>query len=100
MISSQLIICLYLLKKGEIFGFLGSNGAGKSTTINMIAGLLRSNEGEISILGKNIKKHNRFAKMNIGIVPQDIAIYEELTAYENVKFFCWVVRITRSRIKS
>ena len=63
----------------------------------MIAGLLRSNEGEISILGKNIKKHNRFAKMNIGIVPQDIAIYEELTAYENV---CRVVRVTRSRTKS
>ncbi|MGJ7913529.1 ABC transporter ATP-binding protein [Neobacillus sp. LXY-1] len=73
--------------EGEIFGFLGSNGAGKSTTINMIAGLLRSSDGMISILGKNIVKHSRFAKMNIGIVPQDLAIYEDLTAYENVKFF-------------
>ncbi|WP_238883364.1 ABC transporter ATP-binding protein [Clostridium sp. YIM B02551] len=75
------------VEEGEIFGFLGSNGAGKSTTINMISGLLRSNEGSISILGKDIKKNSRFTKMNLGIVPQDIAIYEDLTAYENVKFF-------------
>ncbi|EJR33991.1 hypothetical protein IIE_03137 [Bacillus cereus VD045] len=88
------------IKEGEIFGFLGSNGAGKSTTINMIAGLLRSNEGEISILGKNIKKHNRFAKMNIGIVPQDIAIYEELTAYENVKFFAGLYGLRGAELKA
>jgi ABC-2 type transport system ATP-binding protein len=75
------------ITEGEIFGFLGPNGAGKSTTINMVAGLLRGNDGEINILGKNIMKHSRFAKMNIGIVPQDLAIYEDLTAYENVKFF-------------
>ncbi len=75
------------VSEGEIFGFLGSNGAGKSTTINMIAGLLRSNEGEINVLGKNIAKNSRFAKMNIGIVPQDLAIYEDLTAAENVRFF-------------
>lgn len=75
------------IEEGEIFGFLGANGAGKSTTINMISGLLRSNEGVINILGKNAAKHSRFAKMNIGIVPQDLAIYEDLTAYENVRFF-------------
>lgn len=88
------------IKEGEIFGFLGSNGAGKSTTINMVAGLLRSNEGEISILGKNIKKHNQFAKMNIGIVPQDIAIYEELTAYENVKFFAGLYGLRGAELKA
>lgn len=75
------------INEGEIFGFLGANGAGKSTTINMIAGLLRFNDGEITILGKNIAKNSRFAKMNIGIVPQDLAIYEDLTAAENVRFF-------------
>ncbi|MCY7862330.1 ABC transporter ATP-binding protein [Bacillus haynesii] len=75
------------IEEGEIFGLLGANGAGKSTTIHMISSLLRSNEGEITILGKNIAKHRKFAKMNIGIVPQDLAIYEDLTAYENVKFF-------------
>ncbi|MCI4127451.1 ABC transporter ATP-binding protein [Bacillus haynesii] len=75
------------IEEGEIFGLLGANGAGKSTTIHMISSLLRSNEGEILILGKNIAKYRKFAKMNIGIVPQDLAIYEDLTAYENVKFF-------------
>ncbi|MGV3489220.1 MAG: ABC transporter ATP-binding protein [Tuberibacillus sp.] len=75
------------IDEGEIFGFLGPNGAGKSTAINMIAGLLRISEGEIMILGKSILKNSQFAKQNIGIVPQDIAIYEELPACENVKFF-------------
>ncbi|TDL50303.1 ABC transporter ATP-binding protein [Paenibacillus dendritiformis] len=75
------------VREGEIFGFLGANGAGKSTTINMIASLLRSTKGEISLLGKTIAKDSRFAKMNTGIVPQDLAIYEDMTAYENVHFF-------------
>jgi ABC-2 type transport system ATP-binding protein len=52
------------ISEGEIFGFLGANGAGKSTTINMISGLLRVNDGEIRILGKNIAAHSKFAKMN------------------------------------
>lgn len=75
------------VREGEIFGFLGANGAGKSTTINMIASLLPSTKGEIRLLGKNIAKEARFAKMNTGIVPQELAIYEDMTAYENVSFF-------------
>ncbi|MDD7796045.1 ABC transporter ATP-binding protein [Clostridium sp. 'White wine YQ'] len=88
------------VEEGEIFGFLGSNGAGKSTTINMISGLLRSNEGNISILGKDIKKNSRFTKMNLGIVPQDIAIYEDLTAYENVKFFAGLYGLRGEELKT
>jgi ABC-2 type transport system ATP-binding protein len=87
------------IAEGEIFGFLGSNGAGKSTTINMIAGLLRISDGEINILGKNITKYSRFAKMNIGIVPQDIAIYEELTAKENVSFFAGLYGLRGDTLK-
>ncbi|WP_433744645.1 ABC transporter ATP-binding protein [Falsibacillus pallidus] len=87
------------IKEGEIFGFLGSNGAGKSTTINMIAGLLQSNDGDIDILGKNIRKHKKFAKMNIGMVPQDLAIYEDLTAYENVKFFAGLYGLRGQELK-
>ncbi|WP_426553364.1 ABC transporter ATP-binding protein [Bacillus velezensis] len=75
------------VKEGEIFGFLGANGAGKSTTINMISGLLKPSGGDILFLGKDIFKYSKATKMNIGIVPQDLAIYEELNAYENVKFF-------------
>jgi ABC-2 type transport system ATP-binding protein len=87
------------IAEGEIFGFLGANGAGKSTTINMVAGLLRSNEGEINILDKNISKYSRFAKMNIGVVPQDLAIYEDLTAFENVKFFAGLYGLRGSVLK-
>ncbi|KAA9008454.1 ABC transporter ATP-binding protein [Paenibacillus spiritus] len=75
------------VREGEIFGFLGANGAGKSTVIHMVASLLRATQGSIEVLGKDLAKHRRFAKLNIGIVPQDIAIYEEMTAYENVSFF-------------
>ncbi len=87
------------IKEGEIFGFLGSNGAGKSTTINMIAGLLRSNEGEIKILGKNIANNSKFAKMNIGIVPQDLAIYEDMTANENIRFFAGLYGLRGAELK-
>ncbi|WP_409069308.1 ABC transporter ATP-binding protein [Clostridium sp. FAM 1755] len=75
------------VKEGQVFGFLGPNGAGKSTTINMICGLLTPTKGEILILGKKMNNKAKDLKNNIGIVPQDIAIYEDLTAYENVAFF-------------
>jgi len=75
------------IEEGEVYGLLGPNGAGKSTTINMLCGLIRADAGDISIMDKSINKNKLFVKGNIGIVPQDIAIYEELTAYDNVKFF-------------
>ncbi|QHA01699.1 ABC transporter ATP-binding protein [Dehalobacter restrictus] len=75
------------IAKGEIFGLLGPNGAGKSTAINMIIGLLSIDKGTISILNKDTKRNKAFSKKNTGIVPQDIAIYEDLTTLENVKFF-------------
>ncbi|CAM4488565.1 ABC-2 type transport system ATP-binding protein [Paenibacillus endophyticus] len=87
------------VKEGEIFGFLGANGAGKSTAINMIASLLRVTKGEIEVLGKNIAKHSKFAKMNIGIVPQEMAIYEDMTAYENVRFFAGLYGLRGAELK-
>ncbi len=76
-----------LIEQGEIFGLLGPNGAGKSTAINMIIGLLSIDKGSISILGSDVKKESMTTRSNVGIVPQDIAIYEDLTCLENVKFF-------------
>lgn len=87
------------VKEGEIFGFLGANGAGKSTAINMIASLLRVTKGEIEVLGKSIAKHSKFAKMNIGIVPQEMAIYEDMTAYENVHFFAGLYGLRGAELK-
>lgn len=88
------------IREGEIFGFLGANGAGKSTTIHMIASLLRITKGEIRLLGKDISKHAKFAKANLGIVPQEIAIYEDMTAYENVHFFAGLYGLRGSELKA
>lgn len=88
------------IKEGEIFGLLGANGAGKSTTIHMIASLIPITKGEVEVLGKDIAKNRRFAKSNIGIVPQDIAIYEDMTAYENVSFFAGLYGLRGALLKS
>lgn len=87
------------IREGEIFGFLGANGAGKSTTINMISSLLRPTSGEILILDRDIAKQSRFAKMNLGIVPQDLAIYEDMTSYENVSFFAGLYGLRGTELK-
>jgi ABC-2 type transport system ATP-binding protein len=75
------------IEEGEIFGLLGPNGAGKSTAINMITGLIPMDKGRITVMGRDIRKEPMFTKKNTGIVPQDIAIYEDLTSLENVRFF-------------
>ncbi len=75
------------IEEGEIFGLLGPNGAGKSTAINMLVGLLDIDKGKITILGNDAAKESMVTRRNIGIVPQDIAIYEDLTCLENVTFF-------------
>ncbi|MCH5138567.1 ABC transporter ATP-binding protein [Clostridiaceae bacterium UIB06] len=77
----------FIVKEGEILGLLGPNGAGKSTTINILSTILSPDNGEITILGHNFKKDINLIKQEIGIVPQDIAIYEEISAEKNVRFF-------------
>lgn len=75
------------VKEGEILGFLGPNGAGKSTTINILSTALKADNGEIKFDGQNIKENTIYVKRNIGIVPQDLAIYEDISAEKNVRFF-------------
>lgn len=75
------------IKEGEIFGLLGPNGAGKTTTINTILGLSKKDSGSVTIFGKSMDKEEEEIKRNIGIVPQDIAVFNDLTAYENIAFF-------------
>lgn len=87
------------IEEGEIYGLLGPNGAGKSTTINIMCGLLSMDKGKIEILGKDIKEEAYFIKKNIGVVPQDIAIYEDLTALENVKFFASLYGLKGEKLK-
>lgn len=84
------------VKEGEIHGILGPNGAGKSTTINCILGLVIPDAGKVLFEEKySIKKW----KANVGYVPQELAIYDELTAEENVKFFCSLYRMSASDVK-
>lgn len=75
------------IPRGKFYSLLGPNGAGKSTTINCIAQLLKPDSGEITIHGINTKENSAKAKTFIGVVPQEIALYEELTAWENLEFW-------------
>lgn len=75
------------INEGEIFGLLGPNGAGKSTTINALTGLTKADGGEIRIFGLDMKTHEMDIKREIGIVPQDIAVYDDLTTNENLRYF-------------
>ena len=75
------------IEAGSVFSLLGPNGAGKSTTISMISGLLHPTRGDAFVLGHSITKSPLKAKSNIGVVPQDIALYVDLTARENLSFW-------------
>lgn len=75
------------IQPGEIFGLLGPNGAGKSTTIHLICGLLKPDEGTIRVNGMSIQEQPMEAKRQLGLVPQEIAIFDALTVKENVTFF-------------
>lgn len=76
------------IKEGEIFGLLGPNGSGKSTTINCILGLLKYDKGTIKIFGETIKPSSYELKKKIGVVFQDVGVFEELTVYDNIDYFC------------
>jgi ABC-2 type transport system ATP-binding protein len=75
------------IARGEIYGLLGPNGAGKTTTISMVAGILQPDEGTITVAGRPLTTGAGPAKQLIGLVPQDIALYPDLTATENLQFF-------------
>jgi len=72
---------------GEVFGLLGPNGAGKTTTLAMISGLLPPLAGEVLVFGEDVSHRSGRARTRMGVVPQDIALYEELTVRENVRFW-------------
>jgi len=75
------------VKQGEIFSLLGPNGAGKTTTISMLSCLLRPDEGDARVMGHSIRTDQMGVKSVLGVVPQEIALYEDLTARENLIFW-------------
>lgn len=76
------------IREGEIFGLLGPNGSGKTTAINCMLALLKYDKGSIRIMGQEMTPDNYEVKSQIGIVFQDVAVFDELTVYENVDYFC------------
>lgn len=87
------------VKKGEFYGLLGANGAGKTTTIAMLCGILKPNSGSIFINGQNIAHHHEQVKQNIGVVPQDLALYPTLNTYENLRFVGKMYEIPKAELE-
>lgn len=76
------------IKKGEVFGLLGPNGSGKTTTINCLLSLLAYDKGDIEIFGEKMSPVNYGVKKRIGVIMQNVAVFDELTVYENIDYFC------------
>lgn len=77
----------FSLKAGTSFGFLGPNGAGKSTTMKILTGIIKADSGSVQLLGKDVTRDPDSVSKYIGYVPQEITLYEKLTAYDNLEFF-------------
>jgi len=82
------------VKEGQFFGLLGPNGAGKTTTLSILCGLLEATSGKASVLGHELPKELSKVKPLLGVAPQDIALYDTLTARENLKFYGAMYGIT------
>jgi ABC-2 type transport system ATP-binding protein len=87
------------VKKGEIFGFLGANGAGKTTAMKMLIGISKPTSGEATIAGFDIYTQTELIKNNIGYMSQKFALYDDLTVQENIIFFGGIYGLKRSVIK-
>src|SRR3982750_2319145 len=84
---------------GEIFGFLGANGAGKTTAMRMLCGLSIPSSGKATIAGFDVYKQTGQIKSNIGYMSQKFSLYEDLTVIENIRFFAGIYGLTNKQIK-
>lgn len=82
--------------RGEIFGLLGPNGSGKTTTINIISGLARPSAGSVRVLGHDVTRTPRAVRAGLGVVPQETALYEELSAWRNMDFHAEIYNVPRA----
>jgi len=87
------------VEKGEIFGFLGANGAGKTTAMRMLCGLSIPSSGSATVAGFDVYKETELIKQNIGYMSQKFSLYEDLTVKENIRFYAGIYGMSRSAIK-
>lgn len=88
------------IQEGEIFGLLGPNGSGKTTAINCMLALLKYDKGSIQIFGQEMRPDNYEVKNQIGIILQNVAVFDELTVYENIDYFCGLYIRDKKKRKS
>jgi len=87
------------VNKGEIFGFLGANGAGKTTAMRMLSGLLTPSSGQAFVAGFDVATQAELVKKNIGYMSQKFSLYEDLTIQENIEFYGGIYGLSRQEIK-
>jgi len=85
---------------GEIFGFLGANGAGKTTAMRMLCGLSHPTSGKATVAGFDVYKQTEKIKKNIGYMSQKFSLYEDLTVFENIRFFAGIYGLSDKQIKN
>jgi ABC-2 type transport system ATP-binding protein len=89
----------FAAQPGEIFGLLGPNGAGKTTTIGCICGLLTTSAGHVRVMGHDVVREGSAARANLGVVPQEIALYEDLSAHENLAYWGGAQRMRNPKLR-
>ncbi|MBN1182610.1 MAG: ABC transporter ATP-binding protein [Bacteroidales bacterium] len=89
----------FSVKRGEIFGFLGANGAGKTTAIKILCGLSTPTSGEVKVAGYDIYKNREEIKKTIGYMSQKFSLYNDLTIRENIRFYAGIYGMSRTKIK-
>ena len=85
--------------KGEIFGFLGANGAGKTTAIKILCGISHPTSGSIRVAGYDVYKEREQLKRNIGYMSQKFSLYEDLTVYENIRLYAGIYGLSKLEIE-
>lgn len=88
-----------VVPRGQSFGLFGPNGTGKTTLISLITGLIKYQQGEIKILGKEIKKHRKEVRQQFGYVPQSLSFYEELSPAQNLEYFGAMMGLSSDRVR-
>lgn len=90
----------FFVKKGEVFGFLGANGAGKTTAIRILCGLSYPTSGTVSVAGFNIYSQREQIKKNIGYMSQRFSLYDDLTVFENIRFYAGIYGLSKKEIEA